>query len=535
MCKLLNTHWRPPAIRGLILLAIGVFFAGFPAQNHSAKAASSCELIVDPTNSLFLTSDMYALLPTQATVNCYAWQMFIALNWPVDSGWPQTPSKAGEPDRTAKFSDWGVPSAPQKPLDMSTVWASFMSPSNIFKPYAAKPDDWGVPMPKPTGCKASSDTGMLLASTPLHVLQSTSKDNDHDGHMKGTSVATSDDTPSLSIMEATGGWLTDQNKNLIFFEQKVGKAEFDYIVENGLFDAKTQLMVAKNEVPGKSYPFGLNLPSGKQLITPPAAPQAQEELGSFELKAAWRILTDHPEQFSRYLTSTAWVKDPETGDCASEVIGLVGLHIIHKTLTFPDFIWTTFEQIDNVPTSNGNPHHPYGYSFYNKDCKGPGDTCKPNAPRIVCSTQSGNEVCEHKFDMDVPVQVVREQPIASPIATLNQDVQDQISQATNGKSVFQYYQLVNVLWDQSPNPPQYAPGPNAPTPLYFGSFTSEGNLDVANTTMETYVQDQSCDSCHKYGNIAGHTELASDFSFLFKEASTADIGFLQDTIKNSTK
>ncbi|MDP1051823.1 hypothetical protein, partial [Klebsiella quasipneumoniae] len=40
-----------------------------------------------------------------------------------------------------------------------------------------------------------------------------------------------------SIMEASGGWLTDQAGNLVFFERKVGKAEFDYIVDNGLYDA----------------------------------------------------------------------------------------------------------------------------------------------------------------------------------------------------------------------------------------------------------------------------------------------------------
>src|SRR4029078_13734279 len=35
-------------------------------------------------------------------------------------------------------------------------------------------------------------------------------------------------------------------------------------------------------------------------------------------------------------------------------MGLVGFHIAQKTKEFPEWIWSTFEQVDNVPPKAGN-------------------------------------------------------------------------------------------------------------------------------------------------------------------------------------
>ena len=68
-----------------------------------------------------------------------------------------------------------------------------------------------------------------------------------------------------------------------------------------------------------------------------------------ELKAAWRVLTD-PAQSSRYLTGQAVLVN--NGVCSTATVGLVGLHIIHKTVTQPQWIWATFEHVDNVPPAS---------------------------------------------------------------------------------------------------------------------------------------------------------------------------------------
>jgi len=114
--------------------------------------------------------------------------------------------------------------------------------------------------------------------------------------------------------------------------------------------------------------------------------------------------------------------------------------------------------------------------------------------------------------MNQPVQVMREFAIAKEVAQLNAGVQQQIV-LNNPKAVFQYYQLVNVQWDQS-QPPKIKP--NAIVPFKFSS-QSNGNLPVDNTTLETYAQKQSCVSCHAFAKIAGSDKLAADFSFIFLE------------------
>ena len=69
-----------------------------------------------------------------------------------------------------------------------------------------------------------------------------------------------------------------------------------------------------------------------------------------DIKSAWIDMTNVPNP-SRYYTRLAWLVDPISGQCspAPVTVGLVGLHIVQKTPTRPQWIWSTFEQIDNVP------------------------------------------------------------------------------------------------------------------------------------------------------------------------------------------
>lgn len=478
------------------------------AANPQTPAQCVQQLVFDPTSGSFLTSDNPFLL-SQNTLNCYAWQMFIAMNWPVNPGWPANPSLAGEPDRHSPAARFGVPGTAGQPMSIAPLWASYKDANDIFLPGAATPSGWGVQAPAPVGCQPKSAL-RNLRSGARKFLTATSESAVSARHRFHVSSSTPVTTPD-STLEATGGWLTDQAGNLIYFERKVGKAEFDYIVANSLYDAADQLRVASNQ-DGQS-PQGLSLPAGAHFRNPPATPVAQEQLGAFELKAAWRILTGKPQLYSRYLTSVTWLQRPDTGECSQEVVGLVGLHIIHKTESLPDFVWTTFEHVDNVP--DGGPNPAAGYTFNNPNCTG--NDCTPNQERITCDASG----CKDNYPRSEPVQVTREYPLSSNMNALNSAVQQAIAQQTSGQSVFQYYKLINVLWDGSPNPPVHEPGANAKPPLVYGTFNSDASVPVANTTLETYIQNKSCDACHKGATIAGPSGLASDFSFLFENAASA--------------
>lgn len=472
--------------------AVVASLSSFSAQ---AQACTSSMLHVDPKSPLFLSGDT-PFGPTQDGMNCYAWQMFVALNWAVSPGWPATPAQAGEPDRNASISSFGVPATPGKPMTDTTVWQSFMTAPGIFKPNAATPDMWGQTVGAPSGCTSSR-------GAPRRILSATAKSAIHPEHRfnlsTGTQSAISDE-----ILEATGGWLVDQEGQLVFFERLVGKAEYDYLVSKKLYDAGNQAAVVNSAT-------GLALPKGASAAKL-TSPQSQEELGAFELKAAWRNLTGKQQLWDRYLTTTAYLTSPD-GSCTEAVVGLVGLHIIHKTASMPNFVWTTFEQVDNVPVGDGAAAAG-GYSF--NDGKG---------------TAPANQMpkCDPNCDYTTPIQVTRLVATPSGLQSVNSDMQTFFSAQTGGSSVFQHYKLVNVLWDGAPT--RTNPGKGATVPLVYGTFQSQANAPVANTTMETYAQfgiktkggglQPSCAACHQNATIAGSRSLASDFSFLLGTAHSA--------------
>jgi hypothetical protein len=182
-------------------------------------------------------------------------------------------------------------------------------------------------------------------------------------------------------------------------------------------------------------------------------------------------------------------------------VGLVGLHIIHKTAKGQQFIWATFEHVNNAPSTTDlkNNLKPW-YTFYNAQCDPNTDhyQCQPNAQ--VSPTLYFPHLPNDSYKD--PIQVVRTTPISTTssnnIVGLNQYVWAQINKA-NPNSVFLNYQLVNVLWANNNTKIQ----PGATVPLTKGDpQPNPGTRPVANTTMETYLQAKTCIDCHAYASIA---------------------------------
>jgi hypothetical protein len=207
------------------------------------------------------------------------------------------------------------------------------------------------------------------------------------------------------------------------------------------------------------------------------------------VKAAW-IELDDPALWPKFKISKAWVSYPIQGGGYKKpelvTVGLAGLHIIHKTPLAQQFVWATFEHVDNAPERNKSRVPPYTYN--NGEVPGPSPNVSPATP-----TAPYNQ----------PIQVERTYPIsdnpANPVAGLNRCVQEKIK-AANPNSVFQYYELVNVLW------------PLRNTKIRAGSRVplTQGDVQpprtqiiVANTTLETYFQSKfSCLDCHASAPIA---------------------------------
>ena len=69
-----------------------------------------------------------------------------------------------------------------------------------------------------------------------------------------------------------------------------------------------------------------------------AVPAMQFPNGSLAIKAAWLDMKGFTEaQTQRYYTRTAILKDPDSGACSPATVGLVGLHVVQKTPSRPQW------------------------------------------------------------------------------------------------------------------------------------------------------------------------------------------------------
>lgn len=416
----------------------------------------------------------------QDAFNKLAWQQFIALNWAADPAMPGRPNPAVA---AAAFGQAGT---------TPVVWETFKEASEVFRPGGLAPLPWSAPQRAP---------GAMLKAAPRLGVKSLSV----------VSKFSSNDADALhEIAEAgtAGAWLTAQprmNNYLTLFEKRINQDEYNYINRNKLYIGNNQA--------GFAIKQGINLPDGSATFS------SYGTVGAIEIKAGW-IQLDDPTLWPSFKTSQAYVSYP--GDSAPRLVtvGLVALHIIRKTPNAQQFVWSTFEHVNNAPSQNDPvpPPKPW-YTFNNPSCNPQTDyyKCVPNKPPQACLDGAAGCV---KDPYTAPVQVVRLTPISNTttnnIVALNQQTWATIQKA-NSASVFLNYQLVNVLWPNNNTPIN----PGATVNLTDGDATPPmAQQAVANSVLETYHQSLNCLKCHVGAPIAGNqATLASDYSFLFNNAS----------------
>lgn len=321
-----------------------------------------------------------------------------------------------------------------------TVWQSYKDVNEIFLPNGQNPGPWNSPM-------SARSLGLINIAA-----------------LKNTSVV-------QSVDQAVGGWLIDQRGNPTYYALAANEVSYDYIVQNRFYD-ETVVSQARN------------------IAFPTQAT---------EIKAAWRVLTPQ-DNAARYLTTRAQVaqfdsQGQATGTTVTATLGLVGLHIIVKAPGYPQWVWSTFEQVDNVPGGSGSASP---YSYY--DASAPAS--RVNQSPCNWQQKGENLICVPKpgTTFQTPDPLTRVTPIASDTAQVNAQYQQNVQQ-----SVLRYYQLVTTQRPLMPDNPGNPLG--QPTPALS-----------ANVTMESYIQpNSSCMNCHSMAT-AVNSPYKSDFSYLFKFA-----------------
>lgn len=374
----------------------------------------------------------------QRLFDLWSWQAFLSLNWPTND----------QGHRLADVKDSsGAPPA----------WTLWTNSTDIFLPGGAAPPICGKPTAE-LALSLTRNTAVPLAPG-LKPFKLTADFDKRKTLLLGNISAVGELSPIKpldDIKQAFTGPLVDQNGNFVYYEILMDPNEVRYICENKLYSIDGQIDFSKTHKT-------LDLPSGVDT---------QDASGAFELKLAWKILEagDDP---ARYLTMPAVVATAVNGQQVDKNVrvGLVGMHIAHKSKSSPQWIWSTFEQVDNLDV-DPVAHSKLKPSFFDPGCP----TCVPNQEP---SKKNGNWIPSPK------TQAVRAIPIPNDKRDLN--VEAELVLAKIG-SPLQYYQLIDTQW---PTDPAAAPTPwTAGLP---GAITNKpgGNptpVYLTNITMETYFQ-----------------------------------------------
>jgi hypothetical protein len=365
--------------------------------------------------------------PSELFAN-YSWRSFIALNWPAKAG----AANRGQPDRTKAFNDVSGP----------RVWSTWKSRYEIFQPNGVRPNDWASYEGKnPCGDGFSNEVVTLSSFT-----------------------AFGDFNQATFRLDRLGNPLVAQNGQYARYEVRVNQQEFDSIRDHEWFLAS-------------------NLP------TAPNPPLVPFNDGSIEVKAAWRILTpaDTPAIRARYyVIQDAQVFDVALAKCAKHDIALVGFHIVAKTPSRPQWIWSSFEHVDNVPGIGTEPTPPAGIPLSFND---------PNKPQALDPPMRPLAISPRNPPLASPtaMQVIRTRAL-SPASIKMNNIYWNLPEIKG--SVWQNYMLVMTQWPTKTSPE--APG-NGGDPFPINGST------LSNTTMETYFQfgGASCMECHQRSNEQG--------------------------------
>lgn len=312
------------------------------ATNASGSTTATVMVnVISITDALPSDTAVAAPSATLEEAAAFAWQEFIALNWPALAGNRDVPNGA------AKFGTGGP-----------VVWETFRHKLETFPGTGEAPHGGSNYNDPPQYIYSPGSVGSGYANLAPGAVPAC------DGSVGTSTPFINLDEQSeigLDQMFAGHGPGSQFEGQQILFLAKSNKVEYDYVFGNGWYKSGAAPFDATI-----SY-----LKANKSSPPPGSSDLVSFRNGTIEMKAAWRQLTAPEIASGRFYTAPVrYYRNQEpsqtyggvTGDAsrpcyvdAATGWGLVGLHIIQKTPTAPYFIFATFEQGDNILYPNGNP------------------------------------------------------------------------------------------------------------------------------------------------------------------------------------
>jgi hypothetical protein len=474
----------------------------------------------------------------------FAWNEFIALNWPAQ---PRTRDiAAGE-----RF--FGTVPGP-------LVWETFRSKVEVYPGTAGAAPPHG---------------GLGGYADPPDYIYAAAQVGAPDGRVKPCSGERPqpiawinlDETSEIGVNQTFAGIVPKHDPSghnsapqLIRYAVKTHHVEYLYVVQNQYWYQSPSLSQAVNNYRAA---YGSDPPRD------PATPFVKLPVGTIEVKTAWRPLApgEDPRRFHTAVVRYYETAKPPPGNYCfrQQIWGLVGMHIIHKTPSAPWLIWATFEQADNhltpdrqtVEDAEGNIRVTTPELVYKDDpktptvsivgtqyCAAPGPRPFLREAKQYTGLPTGGDVCVDQ----------RFHPIADVITEVNGEAHQAIDAYTALHAIttspWRYYKLINVQpqpFDKSQI--QYGPGVNLGPSTYYTAngvietdyslgvfsgqiaadgaptdFTSQGQPGFKNVVLLPFqgrsvippVNMGGCTGCHS-GSAAAY---GTDFSFILGQTTS---------------
>ena len=528
-----STRIRTTLQTGLVAFAL----LGLGNEGAASALSVSPNLPADPPKGA-----------SPSTLADFAWNQFIALNWPAanqtgkpSSMNPYMPTR-GTPDTSAKLGSgspvvWGTMRAkveilpgmndPHGSEHTSEAYGWDELPVFVYQAGSQSYND-------------AQDKATIPADGQISRCQS-NPFNPDPGTPPDVVWHNVDETTQIGLnamyagagTASVPGAIPDQAQRL-FFEAKGNLLEYYYAAANryykgggtGAFATTGSLfaeLLAQAQATnptgiGNSFSFSYTVPMGTYISLPPNGDGSIGGLtDTIEFKAGWRRLTSNDDASRFYTTWVRWysVEDAPSGGkqfCFNdEEFGLLGLHIIRKTANYPTFIFSTFEQIDNIQAADGTPvENPdgslksayAGETPFNPNLAETPATPSSHArisPNMVnCNPSQQLYYVNSSGNAKTPQGTVcvnhRVHELPSAITSANSTAQQLLKKE---KGPWQYYKLVNVQ----------------ATPIDKSQMTADNQASfyLANSTIETNTALQLFSG--RLDPCSGYAGLTTDYFF----------------------
>ncbi|MVT09310.1 hypothetical protein [Chitinophaga tropicalis] len=322
----------------LIILTLLVIIAGallilkkpaalFARESNKAANTYSIQFLNKPPHDI--PTDITA---DQLTLARFAWNEFLALNWKSSYVFSGTRRERGEPDLFWNYTN------NRQPYPDLAVWETYNHRVE-FRPG----DDKMLSFDKIPTYVYKSGTPKADPGIDLHLFNNLDENNE---------------IGSCNLYAYTNKY---GEQHQVLYQAKVNRDEYDYIRRT--YPTAEQLKQANKTTYNNIQQYNryykgstntCDCPSAEGVVclpcgTIPKTPADRNQEGSIEVKTAWRKMLPEDGTADTYFKRKilTYRKDPGGAVRAiNDTYLLIGLHIIHKTTRFPNFIYATWEHKD---------------------------------------------------------------------------------------------------------------------------------------------------------------------------------------------